>query len=169
MRSFARNTIRRHMTRLAGLGLVLAYDSGSTRTLDGQVPTHGFELTAEGLMPFYLGRVTIDLGGYLGGSVVWQELPGWPNRHSLGFTAGLSASLTWVAACASECVPCHVGPPCRRRRKESSRPNNDARILNPPRSYGRRSWLRTACRRRRGLNSWDRRPWERVPRRPEKS
>ena len=62
------------------------------------MPTHGAELSLQCLYPIDVGRLEIGLGASSGAALVWQEIPGWPNRKSVGFNAALLASLVWLFA-----------------------------------------------------------------------
>ncbi|MBN2496822.1 MAG: caspase family protein [Deltaproteobacteria bacterium] len=78
------------------LGAALDYLSGQTSTLDGEVPTHGFAISAELSYRLDWGPFSADLGSFVSALFVWQEIPGWPDRNGAGFAAGARAEVTWA-------------------------------------------------------------------------
>jgi hypothetical protein len=78
------------------LGTTFSYSSGETQTQELVLPTHGLELAAEGYYFLDWENIQLDLGGYLGAMLYWQEIPALPDLNSRGASLGIKTRINWI-------------------------------------------------------------------------
>lgn len=93
-----RATYKHRFSSNFSLGFDASYHRGTLVSSEFTVTTQAVNLDASFLFHQSWGRVSLNVGGLVGGGLVWQELPQQDLRSSPAFRAGAISSLRWLFA-----------------------------------------------------------------------